>query len=218
MERSRYIKEINRALKCGKEKKKEICQELDSEIAIALESGEDWGSIERRMGAPEEVVLEFNENLSEKDKREFKKAWKKKIGIIAAIILVIIAGGVYFVIQMQPKYAELGTSGVYTKEEVDEAASDIIRFVSSDEYDELNEKWASDVFRSQAGDKLKAAKESLGANWGDYKEIGSQYYQEVTQGKKNWAVTQVVAIYENRSVTYTISFNEDMKLDGLFMK
>ncbi len=41
---------------------------------------------------------------------------------------------------------------------------------------------------------------------------------EVLQRGKYFAVCQVTVTYENTSVTYTISFDESMKIAGLYMK
>ena len=41
---------------------------------------------------------------------------------------------------------------------------------------------------------------------------------EVAQSGKHFATCQAQVSYENIIITYTISFDENMKLSGLFMK
>ena len=44
------------------------------------------------------------------------------------------------------------------------------------------------------------------------------YMQGLKQKGKVMVVTQVDAVYENVSVVYTISFDEDLRLGGLYMR
>lgn len=64
---------------------------------------------------------------------------------------------------------------------------------------------------------LKEAILSLG-DLGDYQRITSQRYTEIKQNNDICVVGEVVALYEQRSVTYTITFNENYELMGLYMK
>ena len=41
---------------------------------------------------------------------------------------------------------------------------------------------------------------------------------EIRQRGQRYAVVQVAVMYENVEVTYTITFDENMKLAGLYMK
>ncbi len=68
-----------------------------------------------------------------------------------------------------------------------------------------------------AADKGKD-KEQIGTEWGEFKSFVSVYTGEIKQMGKKFAVTEITALYENRSVTYTISFDEEMKLAGIYMK
>ena len=64
---------------------------------------------------------------------------------------------------------------------------------------------------------LKESILSLG-DLGDYQRITSQRYTEIKQNNDICVVGEVVALYEQRSVTYTITFNENYELMGLYMK
>lgn len=99
-----YLKKISQHLCCAENKKMEIIKDLESDIRIAMENGEDWDTICERMGTPEEVAAEFNENFSDSymevgklEYRQADKEFRKKkmhmiIGsIVAVLCLVLVA-------------------------------------------------------------------------------------------------------------------------------
>ncbi len=45
-----------------------------------------------------------------------------------------------------------------------------------------------------------------------------RYISEVSQINQHYVIGQVTAAYENVSITYTITLDEDMKWAGLYMK
>lgn len=66
--------------------------------------------------------------------------------------------------------------------------------------------------------RMGNAKTQISDDWGNFQSWGSIYLSEVTQQGQTFAVGQATAVYEHVTVTYTISFDEDMKLAGLYMK
>ena len=85
------------------------------------------------------------------------------------------------------------------------------------DYDKLMAVCNEEMKNSLDKNSLKSAIEQLG-ELGEYQKITSQHYYEMTSKGEKMAVCEVVALYQNRSVTYTISFDQDMKLAGLYMK
>ena len=67
------------------------------------------------------------------------------------------------------------------------------------------------------GDDLDAAKKQLGT-WGEYEKITSEYMQEITASGTTMVVVQMVALFEEKSITFTLTFDQDMKLAGIYMK
>lgn len=53
---------------------------------------------------------------------------------------------------------------------------------------------------------------------GSFKIITSQYYAEVSQNKEILAVGEVVALYDKRSVTYTLTFDKTGHIADVYMK
>ena len=65
---------------------------------------------------------------------------------------------------------------------------------------------------------METVKEEVFDDWGKQVSIGKTYTAEITQMGKKSAVIEVHVEYENTTVIYTLSFNDDMMLQGLFMK
>lgn len=216
MNRDKYIKAVIKKLKCSKQKKKDIERELESDIQIALENGEEWTQIKERMGTPSSLAMEFNENLSKIELVSFKRTKRIKFICIIVVILGLVATGIYL---MLPKTYDIDDASTFNKSTVVTQADKIIDLLNKNDYDTINNQY-SDAKMKVA---LKASvimdnKDKIGKDWGEFKSFTSEYTAEVIQMGKKYAVAQITALYENRSVTYTISFDKDMKLAGLYMK
>ena len=64
MNKEKYIRLVLKNLKCSTAKKNEIKKELESDIVSAEESGEALDEIMARMGTPNSLAAEFNDNFS----------------------------------------------------------------------------------------------------------------------------------------------------------
>lgn len=58
----------------------------------------------------------------------------------------------------------------------------------------------------------------ISPDWGEFKSFSNAYCAEVVQAGQTLQIVEIGAQYENVSVTYTIVFNENMEVAGLFMK
>lgn len=216
MNRERYIKTIIRKLKCSYQKKTEIKRELEADVQIALENGEEWQQIEERMGNPYSQATEFNENLPETELKAFKRIKRIKILFGIVIILGLIVTGIYVFI---PKTYEIDNSSTFDKDIVISQAETVIGLIDKNEYDAIKKQYADAKMTEVLKETTIAdAKEKLGEEFGKFKSFTSVYTVEVKQMGKHFAVVQITALYEKRSVEYTISFDADMKLAGLYMK
>ena len=73
MTAEKYVNAIIKKVKCGKEKRQEIKEQLLSDISIALEQGETLEEIINHMGSVQEMAAEFNENLSGEEHRKYSQ-------------------------------------------------------------------------------------------------------------------------------------------------
>lgn len=215
MQQEEYIKLVMRKLQCSGQKKEEIEKELVSDIQTALANGESWEEIEARMGVPEQLAKEFNENLSPEELagKKRKKGFLA-VGIIIGI-LVLLGAGVFWVL---PRSYELEESGIFQEAVVQERTEEIIALLDREDYAGLEECAIEKMKPFIQENVIVEAKDTLGGELGENQGITSSYMAEVRQAGQRIAVVQATVQYENRSVTYTISFDKDMRLAGLYMK
>lgn len=215
MTTEKYVNTIIRKVKCSKSRRLEIRQQLLSDIEGERENGESPENIMHRMGSAAEVAREFNQNMPERERKAYTR--KKLLKIIIAVAVIIVAAAC-IIYRMLPKGAELGTSGVFEQNVVEEQAKWIVEKLNEDDFETLLD--ASDEAMQQAltPEMIEDARASISDDWGDFRSYGQVYMSELKQNGKLFAATQMTVAYENVSVTYTILFDEDMKLAGLFMK
>ncbi|MFR7592384.1 MAG: DUF3887 domain-containing protein [Longibaculum sp.] len=213
MNKEQYMKLVMKKLGCTKKEKEKIKVDLNNDIDMALKNGETFEDIMKRMGTPEEVAQEFNDNLGV----VYKKSHKKLIiGIIVGIVAVIIAI-VLYIQSLIPDIDPLGTSGLYQESEVHQWNVEAIGYLNQNDYDSLRQM-TSPHLRDQLDDQIIIkAKNDLG-ELGHFEKITSEQSAEAKQKGELLVVSEVVALYEKRSVTYTISFNESGQLVGIYMK
>lgn len=215
MNQKKYVNTIIRKLQCSGSRKKEIRRELESNIGSALEQGETWEQIKTRMGTSAAVAAEFNANFSEKERKAARKNRRIKIVAIIAIILIVLAALIWWFL---PKSYSLGEHGNFDGQAVINKAEEAVELLNADDFEGLKAMSTDKLKESMSKETLDAARQQLGGDWGSFQSFGSVYSSEIDQLGSWYAVVQLVAVYENRSITYTISFNEDMELSGFYMK
>lgn len=213
--RGRYIRQIMRRLRCSGARKREIRRQLTSEILAELDEGKDGTEILKRMGDPKEIAAEFNSSFSELEKRKGRREKWGKILLAAAVILLLLGIVLYWIV---PKTKPLEESRTFDEAAVREQAEEIVRLLNADDYPALQQLSTENMKAVLTKEKMEQAKKNFAADWGAFQSFGNCYVAEVEQQGERFAVVQMGASYENTSVTYTISFDEEMALAGLYMK
>lgn len=211
----KYIKKIGRLLTCSKKRREEIQKELASDIDAAIAAGEKEEDIIVRMGKAEEVAEGFNQSFSKEEIKVFRK--ERRIRRLIDILVVIVVMAVLFW-WMIPKNTWLKDSKRFDEAAVQKQAEAVIELLDGGEYDGLRSMAEGKMAELINEEEMENARDNLAADWGEFQKYGSVYLIETTQRGQHSAVAQMTAVYENISVTYTISFDEDMKLIGLWMK
>lgn len=210
-----YIRQIIKGLKCSKSRREEIRRQLESDIKAAEENGEKIENILKRMGSASEIVQEFNSSFSKDEQNKYKKEkWIKRLAVTAVILAVLIIAVYWFL----PKGKAIEESDIFQKEEVEERARQVINLLNEEDYETLAQESDEQLRPVMTKEYMEKAKDSLHSDWGEFQSFGNSYIAQVTQKGQTMAVVQMNASYENISITYTISFNMDMKLAGLYMK
>ena len=210
-----YVKRIVKKIKCSGKQRREIQQQLLSDLSAELENGKQMEDIIRRMGEPEEAAAEFNQNIPEAEQKIYSR---NKVLKTLAVIVILVAVVVCVVCWMLPKGAQIGESGVFTQSVVEEQVKQVIQDLDENDFDHLRENACDTMKEVLNQEVIDEARLQIGDDWGSFESYGTVYMSEVNQKGQLLAVAQVSVSYENVSVTYTISFDEDMRLAGLYMK
>lgn len=215
MEAEKYVKSIIKNVKCSGSKRKEIQKQLLSDIEAAIENGESLNTVLENIGTVDEVAEEFNQNLTEAELKKYQNGKRAKI---ITIIVVIIALFVLAIMWMLPKNKSLDDSSIFDKIEVEKQVQTVVELLDNDDFESLKAMSVDKMKDVMTQDTIESARAQMGGEWGNRVSFGNMYAVEMEQQGTILAVCQVNVAYENKSVTYTISFDENMKLAGLYMK
>lgn len=215
MNQENYLKEVEKHLNCGKARKKQIRRELEADICTASEQGEEWEETRKRMGEPAELAREFNENMGN-TKRKMSRP--KKILLICAAVAAVLAVLAAVLFWLLPKTYPISASSIFQEETVASEAEEIVELLNEKDYETLQEKSTDQMKTVMNEEYMEGAKAQVGGDWGEFQRFTSSISVEAVQQGKHFAITELTALYENRSVTYQISFDENMELAGIYMR
>lgn len=213
MDAEKYVKNIVRKLKCTGAKKKDIGNQLRSDIAARREQGETLQQIMESMGSPQEIAEAFSQNLSDADRKAYRRSHTGKIiGEIVALLVVLSALAWW----TMPKPTALDDG--LTQEEIAAGVENVIGLLDQNDFDSLQEIAVDEMKEVLTQETIDKVRTGISDDWGSLQSIGKVYAQGITQKGKFFIVTQTDAIYENASVVYTISFDKDLRLGGLYIR
>lgn len=132
-----YTKLVVRHLQCSRSKKIEIRRQLESDIEIALSEGRQLEEILCDMGDPEVVAGEFNENIGGNRKRKRKS--RRRLWIILAVVLAILAIAGGYIYWILPKVRDIQKSSSFDVAEIQSLTEEVIRLFSAEDYEALEE-------------------------------------------------------------------------------
>lgn len=216
MNAENYVNDIVRRIKCTGAKRKEIKNELLSDIAMRREQGETLEQIIESMGSAQEIAEAFCQNLSDADRKAYRR---KKIGmifgVVGAVLLVLLLLAAYIWWTL-PKPAELRTD--FSQEEISAEVQRVIELLDQNDFEALRETAVEEIRDSLTQETIDKVRQGISEDWGERQSFGHVYMQGAKQWGKYMTVTQTDIIYENISVVYTISFDEELRLAGLYMR
>ena len=215
MDEKRYVTAVARKLKCGGKRKKEIKRQLLSDIQMRENQGERLEEIISRMGKAEEIAESFNESISAKEQRRYAGNRVLKIVIPIVLALTFIAVSVYWIF---PKTVDIEKSRVFDKEEVEAAMKETVELLDAEEYAVLQENAIPQMQSFLNAETRESIRETLSDDWGERKQFGAVYMAEVIQGNTHLAVGEMTVTYENVSVTYRLTYDEDMRFAGIYVR
>lgn len=155
-----------------------------------------------------------------KKKKTNEKISNKKLAVIIGVIVVVLMGIVALVANwMMPKTIPIEESTIFDAEEVEVKCMAVVFALNEEDYDTLQKDYADETMKSVLNkEDINAAKSSLNVDWDANMSFGKPTIVEVTQQGKTYATAQYPVTYGDTTVTYTLTFDKEYKLAGLYMK
>ena len=142
----------------------------------------------------------------------------KKIYRIITTVIAVVVVGVWMFSWMQKQNSGLENSEIFSSEVVEAEMRNVIELLNKEDYEALHEISDDTMKEFLTPEVWGDAKVQFSKNWGALEKLGTIYLSEAEQNGLPMAAGQVKATYENVKVTYTIVFNEEMQLAGLYIK
>ena len=114
MDAKKYVNAIAGKVRCSGKKKKEIKKQLLMDIQTRIEQGESLDEIISQMGTAKEIAESFNENISEKEQKQYGR---NKVLKIVIPILAVLAFLLLFLYWMLPKTCDIDQSRYFNREQ-----------------------------------------------------------------------------------------------------
>lgn len=215
MNEKRYVNKIVRKIKCSSDRKKEIKKELLAEIELRQEQGETLEQIFSEMGNKREIADSFNENISPKEKRKYVIKKALSLVVFVAVVLLAVCAVLYKIL---PKSAEIENSEYFEKESVEDAVKETIRLLDDENYSALQENAIEQMKKLLTKETMDQAKVQVAEEWGERQSFGAIYMTEMIQGKEHFAVAEIAVSYEKITAVYRLTYDENMKLAGIYVR
>lgn len=215
MKAERYVDKIAGKIKCSASKKKEIKKELLLDMKLRQEQGESLADIIAQMGSIREVADGFNENIPPKEKKQYVL---KKIVTIAASVMILLFFAVLFLYDRVPKSADIKNSSYFDSQLVEDAVKETIILLDDGNYSELQKNAIEQMKELLNEEVMNQAKAQIGDDWGKRQSFGAVYMTEMIQGDEHFAVAEIAVSYENVSAVYRLTYDQNMKLAGIYVR
>lgn len=196
-------------------KEKEVKRQLLAEINRAAANGEPLEDVLGRMGIPWDYANRYNDNFDKAERKAAKRERALKIWGIVLLVLAVLTAVVYWNL---PKWSDISESSVFSEERVKAQAEEIIRLYSDNEFEAVTGYMNEEMKQVLNAATLQYTKSQMKEDFGELLAFGNMYASEAKQSGARYAMVQVSVSYSEMSVTYTITFDEEMKLAGFFVK
>ena len=102
--------------------------------------------------------------------------------------------------------------------EIEQETKALIELFDAEDYEALREHAIKELHAAFSKEQMDPIKQKLCPDWGGRTSFGAFYMQEVLQRGQQYALIQINVSYENTGITYTMMFDEAMKLAGFYIK
>ena len=129
--------------------------------------------------------------------------------------LALAAGFLYWWL---PKSRDIYESNVFVPDQVEVRSKDVIKTFSEGDVEGFDGYLSQELRALLEQMSLDDIKGYVGEDWGSLLNVGPAYMVQIREKGKDYAVVQINVSYENVSVTYTMTYNQDMELYGFYVK
>lgn len=218
MTSKKYVLEVARRLQCTDATRRELQKKVYSDVNRELEKGSTMEDVVQKFGTPKKLAEQLNANRSEEEVTAYKAKQKKNRITTAIVFLLTFTMMIWW---WWPKNNSIEESEVFQKEVLMEQADTIATLVDQNQVEDIckiSDQSLSGTLSAMTEEDWLQAKSQVAENWGTYLEMENVQMAEVTQMGTKIATVQMDAHYENITVHYTLTFNSEMKLTGLYMQ
>lgn len=215
MNEKQYVNAIAKKIKCSGNKKKEIKKQLLMDIQMREKQGEQLQEIISRMGTVQEIAGSFNESISRKEQKQYARNKVLQTVLSIVLVLAVLTLLSYWVL---PKTADIEQSKYFDKEQVEAAMKETITLLDEGDYMALQENAIPQMQTVFTADIRENIRKTLSDDWGERKQFGAIYLTEVIQRGSHLAVGEITVTYENVSATYRLTYDEEMRLAGMYVR
>lgn len=215
MNADQYVNAVARKIRCDGKRKKEIKRQLLTDLHMRLEQGEGLEEVISQMGTVQEMADGFNESISQNEQKRYRRNKVLKIVIPIVAVLFLLAA---IACWMLPRGYAIEQSEYFDEIQVETAMKETVELLDAESYGALQENAVSQMkpyLNEQEMDKVKG---QLSGDWGERQQFGTVYMTEIVQGNTHLAVGEITVVYENITVTYRLSYDEEMRLAGLYVR
>lgn len=215
MNAEKYVNNIVNRIKCSGAKKKEIRIQLSSDISARMEQGESLEQIIESMGTAQEIAAAFCQDLSEAEKKAYRRHRAGMItGAVAAGVLVL----VFLIWWAFPKPVSAEDYKQFARESVNAEVETVVTLLDENDFAALQGMAVRELQGVLTQETIDKARALVSDEWGEMQGIGTVYSQAYKQRGTVFVVTQTDVVYENVRAVYTITFDEDMKMAGIYIR
>lgn len=208
MNEKEYVRKILKRIPLQKRDKIRLKEDLLQDIQCAMEDGESWEDVQKRMGNPEQIAQEYCTQIGCNMKKKRKWPW-----IVFGTIVVVVAG-IWLLI---PKNYPIQSSKYFDEKEVENWDKAVIKNISNKKMDKVLSNSSTKFQNEISEEELLTYFEDMDTGkFVRISQIEAVENRSLLQG--TFAVSEVTVQYETRSVIYLISFDTDGKLAGLYMR
>lgn len=215
MNAEQYVNAVARKVKCGKDRKNEIKKQLMADIETRMDQGEQPEEIISRMGTVQEMADGFNETVPVSERKRYARNKALKILLSVCAVLILLIAAAYW---MFPKGTEIENSDYFDKDQVETAMKETVELFDTGDSASLLENAILEMEPYLTPEAIAEIKKQISEDWGERQQFGTVYMSEVEQKNTHFAVGEIMVTYENVSVVYRLTYDEEMRLAGLYIR